>query len=217
MKDLELLAERPEVKARGVVPPKMRGLAEWITRESKLGNPALISEVERNPDPDLQVALEYSLAVNETIERMVHDVPPFPLVRECLAMMRGKADAIVVSQTPYEALKREWEEHSIDSFVRLIAGQEMGTKTEHINLAAGGKYERRQMLMIGDAPGDLKAARKNGALFFPINPGAEEQSWRKFHDEGLNRFFGGTFEGKYEQGLLEEFNTYLPEDPPWRV
>lgn len=33
--------------------------------------------------------------------------------------------------------------------------------------------------MIGDAPGDLKAARGNGALFFPVNPGDEEESWKR--------------------------------------
>ena len=28
--------------------------------------------------------------------------------------------------------------------------------------------------MIGDAPGDMRAAQANGACFYPINPGAEE-------------------------------------------
>jgi len=217
MRVLHLLGERPQVKARGVVPPAMEGVASWIERETKLGNPTLIAEVERNPHPDLQHALKFSLAVNETIGRVVHGVPPFPLVRETLEKITGKADAIVVSQTPYEALKREWEEHSIDSFVRLIAGQEMGTKTEHIAFAAGGKYPREKMLMIGDAPGDLNAANGNDALFFPINPGAEEESWKKLYEEGLDRFFAGTYAGPYEQELLTEFNTYLPEDPPWRI
>lgn len=217
MRALQLVGSRPEVKARGVVPPEMTGLADWIERESKLGNPTLLAEVERNPDPDLQHALKFSLAVNETIGRIVHDVPPFPLVRESLLKITEKADAVVVSQTPYEALKREWEEHRIDSFTRLIAGQEMGTKTEHIAFAAGGKYPREKMLMIGDAPGDLKAASGNDALFFPINPGAEEVSWKRFYEEGLDKFFAGTYAGSYEQELLIEFNTYLPEDPPWEV
>ncbi len=217
MRVLQLIGDRPEVKARAVVPPAMKGLATWIERETKLGNPALIAEVKRNPDPDLEHSLRFSLAVNETIGRIVHDVPPFPLVRESLAKISEKADAIVVSQTPFEALKREWEEHKIDSFVRFIAGQEMGTKTEHITFAAGGKYPREKMLMIGDAPGDLEAARGNDSLFFPVNPGAEEQSWKRFYEEGLDRFFAGTYAGSYEEELLSEFNTYLPEDPPWRT
>ena len=214
---LELLAARPEVKARGVTPPRMEALRDWIKRETKLGNPTLKAEVERNPLPELQHLLKWSLAVNETVGRIVHDVPPFPLVRESLEKMVSQADAIVVSQTPFEALQREWEEHEIDKYVRLIAGQEMGTKTEHIDFAAGGKYPREKMLMIGDAPGDLEAARGNNAMFFPINPGAEEASWERFYKEGLDRFFAGTYEGSYEEELLREFDTYLPENPPWEA
>ena len=71
--------------------------------------------------------------------------------------------------------------------------------------------------MIGDAPGDYKAAVANDCLFFPINPGAEETSWRRLHDEGIARFFEGTFVGAYQEQLLEEFDAFLPEHPPWKV
>ena len=40
-----------------------------------------------------------------------------------------QADVMVISQTPGEALRREWAEHGIEKHVRLIAGQEMGSKT----------------------------------------------------------------------------------------
>ena len=73
------------------------------------------------------------------------------------------------------------------------------------------------MLMVGDAPGDHKAATANKALFFPINPGTEEQSWKRLHTEGLDRFFAGTFAGSYQQELLDEFNRCLPSKPPWKV
>ena len=69
--------------------------------------------------------------------------------------------------------------------------------------------------MIGDAPGDLKAARGNDALFFPVNPGNEEASWQRFFDEALDRFFAGTYAGDYEKELIAEFDTYLPESPSW--
>ena len=42
------------------------------------------------------------------------------------------ADLIIVSQTPLEALEREWKEHNLEKYVNVIAGQEHGTKTEHI-------------------------------------------------------------------------------------
>ena len=69
--------------------------------------------------------------------------------------------------------------------------------------------------MIGDAPGDQLAATENGALFFPINPGNEEASWKRLHNEGLNHFFAGTFTGDYQQHLLNEIEERLPEKPGW--
>jgi phosphoglycolate phosphatase-like HAD superfamily hydrolase len=134
-----------------------------------------------------------------------------------LEKLAGRADAIVVSQTPYEALKREWDEHGISTSVRTIAGQEMGTKTEHIGFAAEERYPSEKILMIGDAPGDLKAARANDALFFPVNPGAEEASWERLFNEGLEKFFSGEYAGDYEKALIDDFDKHLPEDPPWQV
>jgi phosphoglycolate phosphatase-like HAD superfamily hydrolase len=98
----------------------------------------------------------------------------------------------------------------------MIAGQEHGTKTEHLRYAAKGKYPDNKILMIGDANGDLKAAKLNGVLFFPVNPGKEEESWEKLYSEGLDRFFAGKYEGTYEEKLIREFETYLPEHPHWK-
>jgi len=216
IRSLDLLAQRPEVKARGVQITRMQGLRDWIERETKLGNPALEAEVQRTHDPHLTVALGWSKAVNAAIKTMVHHIPPFPRVRESLEKMTQQADVIVVSQTPTEALEREWREHEIDKYVHLIAGQELGTKTEHIKFAASGKYAPEKILMVGDAPGDYRAAQGNGALFYPIIPGYEETSWQRFFDESLDRFFTGDYAGDYEQQLVAEFNKHLPEKAPWQ-
>ncbi|HFD39494.1 MAG TPA: HAD family hydrolase, partial [Anaerolineae bacterium] len=85
----------------------------------------------------------------------------------------------------------------------------------HLALAAGGKYPPERILMIGDAPGDLRAARANDALFYPINPGHEEESWRRFYEEAMHRFLNGTYAGTYEARLIEEFEALLPDTPPW--
>ena len=212
---LELLSNRKETKARGVTVPGLPGLNGWIERETKLGNPALIAEVDRNPDVDLKRCIDWSLEVNERIADLVMNIPPFPLVRESLQKIQEKADVIVVSQTPLEALAREWKEQEIDQYVRLIAGQELGTKSEHIAFAASGKYDKQKMLMIGDAPGDLKAAKDNNALFFPVNPGDEEGSWELFYNEAVDRFFDGSYAGEYEAALIKKFNKYLPERATW--
>jgi phosphoglycolate phosphatase-like HAD superfamily hydrolase len=211
---IKLLGARPQVQARSVKMPDMTALDEWIQRETKLGNATLNAEV-KNGNRGLEQVKCWSDAVNAQIEDIVKGVPPFPLVRECLEKIKQRADAMCISQTPAEALKREWAEHGIDRYVRIIAGQEMGTKTEHIKFAAVAKYAPNRILMIGDAPGDFNAAKKNGALFFPINPGHEEASWQRLHDEGLDRFFAGRYEGAYETALVKEFDACLPEKPAW--
>jgi phosphoglycolate phosphatase-like HAD superfamily hydrolase len=209
------LRKRPEVRARGVDVRIPDGLVRWMERETKLANPALAAAAESTGDPDLQQALAWSQAVNETVSKMVHGVPPFPFLRESLEKLSGRADVVVVSATPHEALVREWEEHGLDEFVRGIGGQERGTKKEMLSIASN--YPPGQTLMIGDAPGDHAAAEANRALFFPINPGAEEASWRRFLDEGIDRFLAGDFAGEYQQQLLDDFHRYLPDRPPWPV
>ncbi len=213
----DLLAERTEVRRSGARLPEVPSLRAWVKREPSPGNPALKAEIEANHDPVLMKTLAWSEAVNLTIADMVKGVPPFPGVRESLEKMGGRADAIVVSATPGEALVREWREHGIDGYVRLIAGQELGKKAEHLELAASGKYDPEKILMIGDAPGDMKAARAVGALFYPINPGREEASWERFNAEALNRFLAGSYAGGYEAELIADFEALLPDTPPWRL
>jgi phosphoglycolate phosphatase-like HAD superfamily hydrolase len=213
--EFDLLRERAEVKARNFSVPELGAIRAWNERETKLANPTLAAEVEKTGDPELKLALDWSEAVNAAIADMVHDVPPYPGVLESLQKARGKADMIVVSATPGEALEREWQEHDIGQYVEVIAGQEMGSKKEHLEFAAKPHYPSEKILMIGDAPGDRKAAQANGALFFPINPGHEEDSWARFQAEGLDRFLAGNYAGEYEAQLIEEFEAYLPEHPVW--
>jgi phosphoglycolate phosphatase-like HAD superfamily hydrolase len=213
----DLLRERPEVQARHVVPPQAQRIREFIADDGfPKSNDGLKFYMDEHPDSELDQAWAWTHGVNETVADMVHGVPPFPWVRESLAFLADRADMIVVSATPLEALRREWEEHDIAKFVRVIAGQEMGSKALHLKLAAAGKYPPDHILMIGDAPGDLKAARANDALFYPINPGHEEESWQRFYEEAVHKFLAGEYAGRYEVQLIAEFDALLPESPPWK-
>lgn len=213
---LDLLEERPEVKNRGTSIMRLQGLRDWIERETKLGNPALTAEVEKTSNEDLKLALDWSTAVNNTVEDMVHGVAPFPFVRQSLEKLSSVAEMIVCSATPNAALKKEWEEHNIASFVQAICGQEAGSKKETLGQAKDFGYGENKVLMIGDAPGDMKAAKAVGALFYPINPGREEQSWERFYKESCDKFLNGEYAGDYEKQLIAEFDEYLPELPPWK-
>ncbi len=214
------LKKRPEVAARGWNHEVPAALVEWVQNETMLSNPSLEKAIANNSADatkvtELRHALAWSESVNKTIGEMVRGVPPFPGVHACLDRLATKADILIVSATPNEALEREWAEHDLSQFVTAICGQESGSKKE--SLAVASKYPQGKALMIGDAPGDLSAANANGVLFFPINPGGEEDSWRQFADEGLDRFLQGTFAGSYQQALLDEFNQRLPATPPWPV
>jgi phosphoglycolate phosphatase-like HAD superfamily hydrolase len=169
-----------------------------------------------HPDAELDHALQWSKAVNAAVADIVHNLPPFPYVRESLELLQKTCDSVVVSATPTEALVKEWRVNDIDKHVRAIAGQELGTKKQHLKLATAGKYAPNHVLMVGDAPGDLEAARANQALFFPINPGREEESWQRFYKEGLLKFLDGQFAGAYEAALIAEFDKLLPSTPPWK-
>ncbi|MFN3151696.1 HAD family hydrolase [Bremerella sp.] len=212
---LEWLQKRPEVIERGAKITIPESLTKWIAEETKLGNPALEAKVAESNDPDLAHCLKWSKAVNETVAGMVRGVAPFPSVRKCLEKLTGKADMLVVSATPNDALNDEWTEHDIRQYVTEICGQEAGNKKETLTNAT--KYKPNQTLMIGDAPGDYKAAVANDCLFYPINPGDEENSWKRFYDEGIDKFLKLEFAGDYQKALLEEFDRYLPEKPSWPV
>jgi phosphoglycolate phosphatase-like HAD superfamily hydrolase len=216
----ELLPTHPMVKRYGFKVPDFPHYFRWVDDPaSLLSDTGLQQAIDKATDPEarreFQVALEWSKRVNWAIGEMVKGMPPFPYVHESLEKVRPVADLIVVSGTPYEALTREWEEHDIARHVDVIAGQEMGTKAQHLAYATQGKYEKDHVLMVGDAPGDLKAAKANDALFYPILPGNEVESWKRFHDEVFDKFINGAYASGCEAKLIAEFDRRLPEDPPW--
>jgi phosphoglycolate phosphatase-like HAD superfamily hydrolase len=215
IKVFELLAERKEIIESGVVLPDLSSLKAWVKSETKLGNASLRKRYEEKPDKSLEVVLKWSEAVNREIGEWLHDIPPFLNAVRTMKKISATADIMVVSQTPVEALEREWLENDLKKFASMIAGQEHGTKTEHIALAATGKYPDNKIILIGDAFGDLNAAKSNGVLFFPIYPGKEDLSWEKFLNEGLEKFTNCTYAGHYEKTLISKFRKSLPEIPPW--
>ena len=216
----ELLPSHPMTRAKGFRVPQYPHYFAWVDDpKSVLSNDGLKKAIEQTSDPDakreLELALAWSERVNWAIEETVHDMPPVPFVEKSLEKIKPLADIIVVSGTPGEALKREWEEHDIAQYAAIIAGQEMGTKAHQLDYATKGKYPKNHVLMIGDAPGDMKAAHANDVLFYPINPGNEVESWKRFEDEAFDRFIGGEYAGDYEKELIAEFDSCLPERPPW--
>lgn len=213
IRSLDLLGERPEVKLRGFQMPSYEHFRHWVETAPVLSNDALI---KLTGDPEMARVLRWSLDINARIKKMVHGIPPFPFVRESLEKLSKQADIAIVSGTPLEALEKEWREHQIDHFVSLFGAQEDGTKAEII-AAVKDRYAPDHVIMVGDAPGDQAAAKKNGILFFPIRPLDEIASWEEFCRDGVDRFLEGTYEGSCMQAYVDRFERCLPELPPWKA
>ncbi len=215
-KTFELLSKRTEVKIRGITIQDWSPIQKFIDGAESLGNPALKDAITKTKDPALEHLLRWSEAVNSDIAEMVNSLSPFPYVKEGLMKLHGRCDMMVVSATPAEALYREWAEHSIDKYVNIIAGQELGKKDDQLGLTAKGKYRAGNILMVGDALGDLEAARSAGAMFFPILPSREEESWKIFHDIIIDQFLDNRYDEQTENVFLNEFKKALPTEIPWQ-
>ncbi|MCD6253025.1 MAG: HAD family hydrolase [Thermotogae bacterium] len=185
-------------------------------RDLGLGNPSLERYLNEEEPTNFAVykLLGWSEAVNRTFPHISAKIPPFRGVKKALELMAQHADVVIVSQTPYDDLADYWEKNGLTPYIRAIAGQEMGTKAQHIEMVkeAGG-YKEEEVLMLGDAHGDLKAVKANNGFFYPVVPGKEEESWEAF-PEAFEAFINGSY-AELEKKLLGEFESYLPSTPPW--
>lgn len=214
LKSLDVLSDRKEVLERNFVTPKLAQLRRYIEEGHPLSNAGLETYLGNHPEADeIRTVLDWSVNVNERISEMVRSVPPFPYVRESLEKLAEHADIVIVSATQTLALEREWGEHDLLRLVTAVKGQESGTKKEII-ASLKDNYAADHVLMIGDAPGDRDAAHANGALFYPICPDREAQSWARF-GACMEAFLNGTYAGEMEASNIAYFETLLPTEPTW--
>lgn len=180
------------------------------------GNGSLERFLEANP-MDLQIYkfLGWSEAVNRSFPFISMRIPPFENVEESLKMMYETTDIIVVSQTPYDDLADYWEFYGLSKYVRIICSQEMGSKEHHLEIIKRrSNYSDKNVLMIGDSDGDLKAIKKNSGCFYPILPGKEKDSWEELPDLFMT-FLKGNYVLECEKKLIDEFSKILLKTPAW--
>jgi phosphoglycolate phosphatase-like HAD superfamily hydrolase len=215
-KDVQQVLQGKRIKL-----PDIKPLNKYIayTKENKLGlgNPSLEEYLNQNPlDLSLYKLLGWSEAVNRTFPHISAKIPPFNHVEECLKLMSQHADILIVSKTPYADLANYWEAQGISKYAQIIAGQEMGSKGHHIEVAKkASQYEDDQAMMIGDGGGDLKAVKENKGLFYPTPPGKEKEAWKKFPN-AFQKFIKMKYKGEFEDKLIEIFDKSLLTSPPWQ-
>ncbi|MEY3481536.1 MAG: hypothetical protein RIQ71_2311 [Verrucomicrobiota bacterium] len=197
--------------------PDPSSLREFVLSGRPLSVGALEEYAAANSSPFAAEVVEWSRRSDELYAHITREEgnPPFSLVRECLVRAAQAADVWIISSSSRAGLEHDWGGADLLVPIGHIAGQEDGDKKAQLDLALRVPRAADHALMIGDAPGDLDAATAAGALFFPVLPGRERQSWEQLHREGLDRFFAGTYAGDYQRRLLSEFRSVLREDSPW--
>ncbi|GFP74421.1 HAD hydrolase-like protein [Clostridium fungisolvens] len=202
-KTFELLSED------GIDMPDFSTVNKWIENSTELSNPALEKAISQTKDGQLVKVLEWSNAVNKAITELPEDDKPFPNVKKVLETISCVADVAIVSSANGGAVIAEWTRHELAPFVKVMLGQEAGTKANCIANLKNNKYYEDEVLMIGDALGDLESAMKNDVLFYPILVGREDFSWKRLMYEALTKLLEGSYRGEYQDKLINEFNSIL--------
>ncbi len=199
-----------EINARYRVIDGVDWLIEWAENAPELSNGALKTLIERNPDITIYAkALSWSIKVNEAINSLPDEAKlPFPMAKEALEFAHGQADVAIVSSANLGAVLEEWEQHGLLEQVDVVMSQNDGSKAYCIGELLKKGYDKENIIMCGDAPGDLAAAEKNGVFFFPILVRKEKESWEEFISEGLNRLLNGSY-AEYGEAKKQEFYNNL--------
>ena len=197
------------IREKGIEIEDLDSLLNWVDTTNELSNRSLKNEIEKTDSKALKMALEWSLNVNEAIENLPKGDDPFENVKEGLEELSKKVDISVVSSANGEALNDEWSRNDLVKYLRALLGQEAGTKQHCIAELKKKGYDTNKILMVGDAPGDLQAAKNNGVRFYPILVNKEGFSWERLVREAVPKLMNGEFDETYQNQLIEEFNDSL--------
>lgn len=188
---------------------------KWVDETDELSNPALQRKIkeeqeERGQACDiLNKVLRWSLAVNEAIKALPEEDQPYDHVKEVLENISQVGDICVVSSANGEALEHEWQRHDLKKYLKRLLGQEAGTKAICIKKLKEAGYEQDKILMVGDAIGDLEAARQNEVRFYPILVGQEGLAWKRLQMEAIPKLLEGSFDENYQNQLIDEMKAIL--------
>lgn len=188
-------------------------LVHWAEYSKELSNDALKQAIKEKPECiALQKALSWSIAVNKSINELPEEQKlPFEKAKEALAYAHTKADVAIVSSANLDAVLEEWEKHGLLDHVDIVLAQNAGSKAFCIGELKKKGYAVENILMCGDAPGDLQAAEKNDVYYYPILVGHEKESWEEFIDTACDKLVDGTYGGEYQQSKKEQFLKNLGE------
>lgn len=199
-----------EIDARYCAVEDLAALKKWAEESDELSNAALSRAIEQTDSVCLKKALSWSNRTNEAINALADsEKRPFAGVEEALAHAHSLADVAVVSSANLQAVEEEWERCGLLAHVDVVCAQDAGSKAYCIQELLRKGYDKKHVLMVGDAPGDLAAAETNGVFFYPIIVRKEVESWLNFRTEAAERLCRGDYEGSYQNAGLEAFHANL--------
>ena len=184
--------------------------AEWTSTAPELSNNALKLIISQHHEKNIfKKALSWSVAVNNAINNLPDESKiPFPLVKEALELAHKYADVAIVSSANLGAVLEEWKQHGLLDYVDVVMSQNDGSKTFCINKLVKSGYYNINVVMCGDAPGDLEAAEKNKVLFYPILVRHEKESWAEFISTALPNLLSNSYT-EYGENKKTEFYKNL--------
>lgn len=177
------------LRRMGYSVPSQEALRAWCATSPALSEKLLEQDCAGNKT--LEHALEWSRLVNQKTREIEDKIVPFPGAAEAVHAAASTVHIAVVSSAKEQQIRTEWQKFGIADCVKWFHGQESGTKAQC--LAKLKAETDAEILMVGDALGDLDAAQQNGLLFYPIQPGAETASWTAFREQYLPMFKRGGY------------------------
>lgn len=191
---------------------KLNYVKKWCVESTKLSNDALFEKIKKSENEDekieLNKALEWSKKVNDGIKNCHDKDKPYDGVLETLKFIKEFADIVIVSSANHDALISEWTKHGLMDYVDEIMSQNQGSKAECIEKVLLSGYNKHNLLMVGDSPGDLDAANLNGVYFYPILVNDEKQSWEELKNKYIDIFLKNDFLN-VQAKLIENFKNNL--------
>lgn len=185
-------------------------LTAWVNSGAAPSNDALQKAIGETGSGILKKALSWSKAVNASIVELPDELKqPFPGAKEGLAAAAEFANVAIVSSANRDAVVEEWTKFKLLDHVDVMLAQDMGSKAHCIAEMLKFGYDKDKVLMVGDAPGDLDAAKVNGVYYYPILVRHEAESWVEFRETAVGKLVSGGYGGTYQEEKIDAFLNNL--------
>lgn len=190
-------------------PADLADLRAYVNGETRYSPSTLRHWMADHPSEELERVLSWSNRADELFAAACEGLEPFPGVREALSEAAKHAAVAVVSSAARAGLENDWAAGGLTPYVDFLMSQEDGGKTAQLQKAKARCSEGVRALMLGDTDADGAAAHEAGALFYPIMPGDEERSWKRFREEVLPLFLAGEYGEKEEAHYYDQLKAML--------